>query len=52
MPVVGFLNVASPDGYRHMVAAFRQGLQDSGYVEGRSRSNSAGEGAELIGCRQ
>jgi putative ABC transport system substrate-binding protein len=36
MPVVGFLNVASPDGYRPMVAAFRQGLQDSGYVEGRN----------------
>jgi putative tryptophan/tyrosine transport system substrate-binding protein len=33
MPVVGFLNVASPDGYRPMVAAFRQGLKESGYVE-------------------
>ena len=31
MPVVGFLNVASPDGYRSMVSAFRQGLQESGY---------------------
>jgi ABC-type uncharacterized transport system substrate-binding protein len=36
MPVVGFLNVASPDGYRPMVAAFHQGLQESGYVEGRN----------------
>ena len=35
MPVVGFLNVASTDGYRPMVTAFRQGLQESGYVEGR-----------------
>jgi putative ABC transport system substrate-binding protein len=26
MPVVGFLNSASPDGYAPMVAAFRQGL--------------------------
>jgi putative tryptophan/tyrosine transport system substrate-binding protein len=36
MPVVGFLNAASPDGYRPMVAAFRQGLQESGYVEGQN----------------
>jgi putative ABC transport system substrate-binding protein len=36
MPVVGFLNFASTDGYRPMVTAFRQGLQESGYVEGRN----------------
>jgi len=36
VPVVGFLNVASPEGYRPMVTAFRQGLQESGYVEGRN----------------
>jgi ABC-type uncharacterized transport system substrate-binding protein len=36
MPVVGFLNFASPDGYRPMVTAFRQGLQEIGYVEGRT----------------
>ena len=35
MPVIGFLNVASADGYRPMTAAFRQGLQESGYVEGQ-----------------
>ncbi len=34
MPVVGFLNQASADGYRPMVAVFRQGLQEIGYVEG------------------
>jgi putative tryptophan/tyrosine transport system substrate-binding protein len=28
VPVVGFLNVASPEGYRPMVTAFRQGLQE------------------------
>src|SRR6266436_6615974 len=32
-PVVGFLNSASPDGYAPYVAAFRQGLKETGYVE-------------------
>ena len=36
MPVIGFLGFASPDGYRPMVDAFRQGLQESGYVEGKN----------------
>jgi putative ABC transport system substrate-binding protein len=36
MPVVGFLNVASPDGYALYVAAFRDGLKESGYVEGQN----------------
>jgi ABC-type uncharacterized transport system substrate-binding protein len=36
MPVVGFLNPTSLDGYRPMVNAFRQGLQESGYVEGQN----------------
>jgi len=34
-PVVGWLNGASPDGYVPMVAAFRQGLKEAGYVEGQ-----------------
>jgi putative ABC transport system substrate-binding protein len=34
MPVVGFLNGSSL--YRPRVTAFRQGLQESGYVEGRN----------------
>jgi len=33
MPVIGFLNSASPDGYAHMLAAFRQGLKEAGYVD-------------------
>ena len=35
MPVIGFLSFASSDGYRALVTAFRQGLQESGYVEDR-----------------
>jgi putative ABC transport system substrate-binding protein len=33
-PLVAFLNSGSPDGYAPMVAAFRQGLRETGYVEG------------------
>jgi ABC-type uncharacterized transport system substrate-binding protein len=36
MPVVAFLNSASPDGYVPMVAAFRQGLKEAGYLEGQN----------------
>jgi putative ABC transport system substrate-binding protein len=36
MPVVGFLNSATPDGYAPMLAAFRLGLNDTGHVEGRN----------------
>ncbi len=36
MPVIGFLNVTSPDGYKLYVAAFRDGLKQSGYIEGQN----------------
>src|SRR5262245_60766879 len=36
MPVIGFLNGASPDGYAPMLAGFRLGLKEIGYVEGQN----------------
>ena len=36
LPVIGFLNGGSPDGYAPMVSAFRQGLKETGYVEGQN----------------
>src|SRR5689334_15713157 len=36
IPLIGFLNVASADGYQPMVAAFRRGLYETGYVEGQN----------------
>src|ERR1043166_4881986 len=36
MPIIGFLSSESPDSWADRVHAFHQGLNDSGYVEGRS----------------
>src|SRR5262245_62454819 len=36
MPVVGFLNAQSAEALPHAVAAFRQGLNEMGYAEGRN----------------
>jgi putative ABC transport system substrate-binding protein len=36
MPVIGLLNSATPSGLAHLTAAFHQGLNEAGYVEGRN----------------
>jgi putative tryptophan/tyrosine transport system substrate-binding protein len=36
MPVIGFVSGGSADTFGYLVDAFRQGLSDTGYVEGRN----------------
>ncbi len=38
LPVIGFLNTGSPDSnsYASFLAAFRQGLKETGYIEGQN----------------
>ena len=36
VPVIGFLNTASPGPFAPLVAAFREGLKDGGYIEGQN----------------
>ena len=36
LPVIGFLNSASPAPYAPMVAAFHQGLNETGHIEGQN----------------
>src|SRR5262249_21588374 len=36
MPVIGYLEIRSPDGMADRLRAFRQGLKDTGYVEGEN----------------
>jgi putative tryptophan/tyrosine transport system substrate-binding protein len=38
MPVIGFVSVGSPQAYARQLSAFREGLNETGYVEGRNVS--------------
>src|SRR6202048_3180147 len=35
-PAVGFVSGGSPDTFAYLVSAFREGLSETGYVEGRN----------------
>ena len=37
MPVIGFLNSTSPDGFTERLRKFSQGLKEQGFVEGEKR---------------
>jgi putative ABC transport system substrate-binding protein len=36
MPAIGFLRSTSPDGAEQLLAAFRDGLKGTGFVEGQT----------------
>jgi putative tryptophan/tyrosine transport system substrate-binding protein len=36
MPVVGFMSTRAPEDSAHLLAAFRQGLVESGFIEGQN----------------
>ena len=36
VPVIGFLSNASPDLHDSLLQAFREGLRETGYVEGQN----------------
>ena len=36
MPVIGFLNAGSPAAFTELAAAFRRGLEESGFVDGQN----------------
>ena len=51
MPVIGFLGSTSPGPNEPALAAFRQGLSETGYIEGKIwRSNTVGRTVAMIGC--
>jgi hypothetical protein len=38
MPVIGFMSARAPEDSAHLLAAFRRGLAEGGYVEGQNVS--------------
>jgi hypothetical protein len=53
MPVIGFLIGVSPGPFAQRLAAFRQGLNESGIIEGRNVAIEYRWGStNMIGCRR
>ena len=53
MPVIGFLGGVSPKPFASRLAAFRQGLNETGFVRvGTWRSNTAGRRTNMIDYRR
>ena len=61
MPVIGFLNPASPQPWKDYIAGFRAGLKEGGYLDGQNvtiefrwaeghYASSAGPRAITTGC--
>ena len=51
MPVIGFLSGTPSAPFAHLVAAYREGLREMGYVEGRNLVIEFRWGkASTIGC--
>ena len=51
MPVIGVLSGGSPTARPHLVAAFRIGLGETGYVEGQNvHSSTGGLAANMNDC--
>ena len=52
MPVIGLLNSRAPSENPAILAAFRRGLKEAGFVEGQNlQSNTAGPTANTIDCQ-
>ena len=51
MPVIGYLNSGSAKAFQSLIAAFRQGLSESGYVEGQNLAMETGRTVTLESYR-
>jgi hypothetical protein len=53
MPVIGFLNGQWPDTFAQAAAAFREGLKETGFVDGQNVTiDIVGRKVRTIDCRQ
>ena len=51
MPVIGYLSSEASELGGGRLHAFRQGLSETGYVEGRNVASEYRWGGNMIGCR-